>query len=209
MGVKGLKKFITHNIIVVVVVVIVDSTCIIVSEDEKRCDTQNTIDGISSWSSSNNFYDGNHAHKGWTVSEQQKSSQLATHRSHPSCVHSVSCYYQNVRGMRTKLDELRKYISLSHFQIIIFSETGLTADICDAKLGMLDFDIYWLDRNKNTRSYCRGGGVFIAVKKYLRSSLIFSPFNTVEHLFVKLKIDNNKVYLFAVFYIPPNSMEKI
>ena len=62
-----------------------------------------------------------------------------------------------------------------------------------------DFIIYRKDRQT------RGGGVLIAVKCFLHSSLIFSP-SDLEVISVKLSICNHEIILCSI-YIPPDSSE--
>lgn len=49
---------------------------------------------------------------------------------------STRIYYQNVRGINSKLDTLNRIISMSRYDIIILSETWLNNKIVDAKLGL-------------------------------------------------------------------------
>lgn len=112
-------------------------------------------------------------------------------------------YFQNVRGLRTKLHLLYENVSYSQYDILVINETWLTGDIDSAELQMLDYNIYRRDRSPETSTYSRGGGVLIAVRKTLTSTVLAASKN-IEHLFVKIDIDNSK-FIFATAYFPPRS----
>lgn len=119
-------------------------------------------------------------------------------------------YYQNVRGLRTKLSDLRCSVASSAVTLdfIILFETWLNSGITDAELGLNNFNIFRLDRDKNTSDCSRGGGVLIAVRNnfYSRSVDIHSP--NIEHLFVEVRIGLNLFIIVAV-YIPPSSLPDV
>lgn len=75
-------------------------------------------------------------------------------------------YYQNVRGLRTKLVELRCTVSSLAviYDVIVFHETWLIDGISDAELGLNNYKIFRLDRCDRTSACRRGGGVLIAVR---------------------------------------------
>jgi len=100
-----------------------------------------------------------------------------------NCVSSVpnivcnflKTYYQNVRGLRTKLNTLRcNFILFDSYDIIILTETWLTPNIDNAELGFVGYHIFRFDRNSHTSSSTRGGGVLIAIKSNLKASLILN-----------------------------------
>lgn len=117
---------------------------------------------------------------------------------------NISIYYQNVRGLRTKLHHLRQSIPLSNYDIIAFSETWLHDGISDAELGFICYDIYRFDRNASSSVSVRGGGVLVAVKQNLKCSIINSNITSVEHILIKLTLRSN-VLIIGLFYIPPRS----
>jgi len=86
-------------------------------------------------------------------------------------------YYQNVRGLRTKLEELRCGIQsiTDTFDIIILVETWLCDGIMDAELGLENYRIFRQDRNANNSNYSRGGGVLVAVRDCYMSRALSVP----------------------------------
>ena len=91
-----------------------------------------------------------------------------------------STYYQNVRGLRTKLDYLRTTAPTWEFDIIAFSETWLTEDISSAELGLNNYSIFRCDGSPNTSQFSRGKGrgVLIAQDRYINFESSFSSVNT-------------------------------
>ena len=109
--------------------------------------------------------------------------------------------------MRTKLDELQNsvLISAKQYDVIILSETWLHEEMKDAELSLTNYNIYRSDRNPLFAS--RGGGVLIAVSKYLQSKLVDitdSVNIAVDQIFVHVSFCNTDCIISA-FYVPPSS----
>lgn len=94
------------------------------------------------------------------VDGSHNSSQRNTSSSSNS---TFMVYYQNVRGLRTKLPSLRESFATSSTlpDVFIFTETWLTEVISDAEQGLKGYNIYRFDRSLLTSSCLRGGGVLI------------------------------------------------
>lgn len=54
----------------------------------------------------------------------------------------INVYFQNVRGLRTKLDILRHSLSLSFNDIFIFTEKWLNDDFYSNELGFHNFNVF-------------------------------------------------------------------
>lgn len=120
-------------------------------------------------------------------------------------IESVKCYYQNTRGTRGKLKELRCNIPLNDYNIIIFTESWLKDSINDDELGFHDFFVYRCDRDYANLPVDRGGGVLIAIKKKYASQVVSNvSCGLFESLFVNVKIKSSN-YLIGAVYIPPDS----
>lgn len=115
-------------------------------------------------------------------------------------------YYQNVRGLRTKLFDLRSALATvsADYDVIIFVETWLISGINDAELGMDNFNVFRCDRNVNTSNLSRGGGVLIAIRKCFFSRILRVSVTDVEHLFVEIRLGFESLLIGAV-YLPPGS----
>ena len=100
----------------------------------------------------------------------------------------VICYVQNVRGLRTKLSELRKTLAVTihRHDVIVLTETWLYDGISDPELGSTVYIVYRCDRLSKTSVYERGGGVLIAISKHLDSSYIDISNTSLEQLYVKI-----------------------
>ncbi|XP_045474945.1 uncharacterized protein LOC123680871 [Harmonia axyridis] len=117
----------------------------------------------------------------------------------------TSCYYQNVRGLRTKLKELALTVSICDYDVIMLSETWLSADFDIAELGLNNYSVFRKDRDASTSNKKLGGGVLIAIKKRFHSCLIISD-PSIEAVFVFAKFFSVK-YIISNVYFPPNTGE--
>ncbi len=121
----------------------------------------------------------------------------------------LNIYYQNVRGLRTRVDEINIAVLSSNYDIIVLTETWLHAGIRNEELIDNRYIVHRKDRDYETVNQQRGGGVLIAVKTNIFSERIIkleSDDKAIEHIWVKLKTCNssNSIYLGA-FYFPPNT----
>lgn len=77
---------------------------------------------------------------------------LPTHRdphtpsSHHACT-NLTIYFQNVRGLRSKLVSLRQSLSITKFKIFSLTATWLNSAFSFSELGFINFDIFRKDRN--------------------------------------------------------------
>lgn len=113
-------------------------------------------------------------------------------------------YYQNVHGLRTKINAIKCSVSYFFYDFIILSETWLNEEFNDNELGFSQYNIFRWDTNINTSNLSRGVGVLIAINKNLNSKLIDTSTMNVEQIFIEL-IFNGLMNIICVVYIPPNS----
>lgn len=73
-------------------------------------------------------------------------------------VFPLEIYYQNVRGVRTKLRLLTCNALLCSYDVVVFTETWLTSDFYDNELGFSNFELYRCDRDSIKSQCSRGGG---------------------------------------------------
>jgi len=125
-------------------------------------------------------------------------------------IHNIfNCYYQNVRGLNTKLNLLKTNIDFLDFNILAFSETWLHNNVSSLELGLVNYEMYRCDRSLLSKSSTRGGGVLIAVNKKCISSLIDIDVKSLELCFVSVKINNTKNLIVGCIYFPSNSPSSI
>jgi len=65
----------------------------------------------------------------------------------PSPHYNVNIYYQNVRGLRTKLLNLHTNFILSSYDSCVLTETWLSDEISNAELSFDEYLIFRCDRN--------------------------------------------------------------
>lgn len=121
------------------------------------------------------------------------------------CNSNLKIFYQNVRGLKTKLLNIRcAFPMFSTYDIIVLTETWLSPDIENAELGFIGFQVYRLDRNPYNSSFSRGGGVLIAIKTTLKSHPILLNVANVDQVFALLSVNSNN-FLVGCVYLPPLS----
>lgn len=118
---------------------------------------------------------------------------------------NLNILYQNVRGLRTKLVNLRcSFPLLLSYDVIILTETWLSPDIHSSELGFEGFRIFRLDRNSLNSPFSRGGGVLIAIKDKFKSSFANTHIVNVEQVFATLTYGSFTLLIGAI-YLPPNT----
>lgn len=117
---------------------------------------------------------------------------------------TLKVFYQNVRGLRTKLGKFFIASALGTYDIICISEFWLHPAIADGEVVDNTYSIFRRDRDSTSSAATRGGGVFIAAKKSIPVKLIPIIGNKLEQVFIKVK---NKQYdiIIGCIYIPPSS----
>ncbi|KAL1448656.1 hypothetical protein WDU94_014028 [Cyamophila willieti] len=133
-----------------------------------RCDNTNTIPD-----------DQTHA----SISQSTTSK---TSKSNPNFI-PMSVYYQNTRGLRTKLHKMTTGLPAHESDIYFLAETWLNDSVNSAELGFLHHSVYRTDRSPDNSIYKEGGGVLIAVKKNIPSYQVSVHFRaTGKHLMLSL-----------------------
>ena len=69
-------------------------------------------------------------------------STIVPFLSHTQSFTTLNIYYQNIRGVRTKVNELRLYLSESHYNIIILAESWFHENLTILGPGVADG---WVD----------------------------------------------------------------
>ncbi|XP_055523060.1 uncharacterized protein LOC129717229 [Wyeomyia smithii] len=127
--------------------------------------------------------------------------KLTTHDIDANVIHA---YYQNVRGLRTKLDDLLLASSDCNYDIIMLTETGLDDCIDSLQLFGSAYNVYRCDRSASNSNKSSFGGVLIAVaQKFCSSAINLNRGSCLEQVCVSAVIKGTKLLLTAV-YIPPD-----
>lgn len=117
----------------------------------------------------------------------------------------LNIFYQNVRGLKTKLTELYTKSLCSNSSCICLTETWLDETVLDSELFCNNFIVYRCDRSVYNSEKSRGGGVLIAAEKSISSIKITLKYSTVEMICVKLSSNGQSCYVFNV-YLPPDAL---
>lgn len=88
---------------------------------------------------------------------------------------SLSLYYQNARGLRTKTIDFLRNVLNSDYDFICITETWLVPGIFDSELFDSRYSVYRTDRNCEAMGVTRGGGTLIAVRRELRADASAAP----------------------------------
>ena len=120
---------------------------------------------------------------------------------------SLSIYYQNVRGLRTKTHDFFCNLSRTRYDLIILTETWLNCGILSTELFDDNYVVFRRDREESrTMTKKEGGGVLIAVSKSIRSKRQFSFETDNEDLWVTIDLGTPLKPFFIAFcavYLPP------
>jgi len=122
---------------------------------------------------------------------------------------SSNYVYQNVNGLRTKLQHLRNSLLLPCFDFVVLTETNLiTPDILSAEFGNSNFIFFRCDRTTDTSHKKCGGGVLIGVSSKFSTHQISLSSNNMECVFIKVKLQSLTLIIGAV-YLPSNYFSQL
>lgn len=122
----------------------------------------------------------------------------------------VKIYYQNIRGMRTKVNDIRSNILTTDYDIITLTETWLNDSFQSSEFFN---NSYFVERHdRQIQGVDRGGGVLIAVKNHIPYTRMHVWEQTVplDCIWINIKDNSSQSPVFInVVYIPPNSRYEI
>ena len=130
-------------------------------------------------------------------------------RHYRSGANDAWLYFQNVRGLRTKIDATFLATNDCMYDVIIFVETGLDDRINSPQLFGNSFNVFRCDRSPSNSEKRSFGGVLIAVAKHYPCALV-EPVHgrCLEQVCVSTTIHGTKLLLCAV-YIPPDKSSDV
>lgn len=102
---------------------------------------------------------------------------------------AFSILYQNVRGLRTKIDELRLGIESSDAKVICLTETWLNSNFDDGEF--LNSNFISHRRDRSISSVKRGGGCMIIHSKSIKSMRMCefeSNIDFVDDIWIRFEI---------------------
>ena len=119
-------------------------------------------------------------------------------------------FYQNVRGLRTRVNDVYLSSLAENYDIIALTETWLNSGINSCELFSPRYNVYRQDRDNVGPGTTRGGGVLLAVDKSIMVERVTQheiKIEGCENIWVKLRGYSNKhktLYV-AVYYLAPNT----
>lgn len=117
---------------------------------------------------------------------------------------NIWIYYQNVRSLRTKIDDLFLAVINCNYHVIIMTETGLDTCITSQQLFGVGFNVFRCDRSPLNSNKSRFGGVLIAVShRYTSRAVHTISGQTLEQICVLSTIKGRRIFMCCT-YIPPD-----
>lgn len=118
---------------------------------------------------------------------------------------NLQIYYQNVRGIKTKVNDFALNILSSDYDIICITETWLDSSIGSEEVVDSRYIVFRQDREESASTKRHGGGVLMAVKRNIIAHRIYRDDSTAENIWVNLKLeDSNFSINICLTYIPPD-----
>lgn len=117
----------------------------------------------------------------------------------------INIYLQNVRGLRTKTQEIFTSVVDSEYDLIGLVETWLHDGIQDGELFDDNYQVFREDRDPKKTNKGRGGGLLLAVKNNFiceKINLVCTD-KSVELLCIKISLRPKPLYVYVI-YIPPS-----
>lgn len=107
-------------------------------------------------------------------------------------MNSVSIYYQNVRGLRTKTASFIRNVLVNSYDIVCITETWLVDGIHNSEIFDDRYIVWRNDRNYKRTAQTKGGGVLIAVRRELASTSPTEWHSSAEDLWVTVTLRSKK-----------------
>lgn len=118
----------------------------------------------------------------------------------------LNIYYQNLNGVKTKLNELNLNLSISNYDCIAFTETWLNNEYFDSEIFERKYTVYRKDRNLKQAGKMDGGGIALAIKqKFKTMRCDYLEDNVTESLWIKVYSSTNSYFFVGVVYFIVNA----
>jgi hypothetical protein len=110
-------------------------------------------------------------------------------------VRELSLYYQNTRGLRTKVNNFYRAVCLNDYDVICVTESWLLNSISNCELFDSRYSVWRRDRNYSHTGQRYGGGVLLAVKRDLQVVERLDWVSDAEDVWVTLTLGNKRINL--------------
>src|ERR1700744_3865212 len=120
---------------------------------------------------------------------------------------SLSIFYQNVRGLKTKLADFLKNVLMCDYDIICLTETWLNEYIMTSELFGTGFKYFVYRKDRDFVHYDKddGGGVLLAIRTNLSSILLNVSDTKSEDLTIRVNVSKDVFFCVTVAYFPQES----
>ena len=116
--------------------------------------------------------------------------------------------YQNVRGLRTRVQQFYMNTLLNHYDIIAVTETWLHQGIYNGELFEQNYVVFRKDREETECGPTRGGGLILAIDKKIlaeRYRAMELQDTGVEQIWIRIQVRKNSWLYIGLFYFPPGT----
>lgn len=119
---------------------------------------------------------------------------------------NINCYYQNVRGLNTKINEFYNNVSLLDYDLLAISETWLQNSVNDCEVINNNYVLFRADRKLEETNKSRGGGTMLAVKSCFSASKVNINLDNplIDLICIKINFNVKQLYVFVI-YVPPST----
>lgn len=127
-----------------------------------------------------------------------------------SCTDHLNIYYQNVRGLRSKTNDVYLSVLANNYRIISLTETNLQPHVSSTELFPSNYIVYRKDRDLLNSGMLGGGGVLLAISNDLISQRLENleiDLPGCDCIWVKIaNVNNINIYLCVVYIKPRTSI---
>ena len=116
---------------------------------------------------------------------------------------TLNIYYQNCRGLRSKVNDSFHNISISDHNIICLTETWLNHSISSEEVFHNKYEVFRRDRSDSASEKKDGGGVAIAINKDFLAQQHGDMQSDAEDLWVSIESEKRDKIFICCVYLPP------
>lgn len=117
----------------------------------------------------------------------------------------INVYYQNIRGINSKIETFNLNVLNNNYDIIALTETWLNSNVNSSELFDNRYTVFRSDRDFNITKKKRGGGVILAIKNEFIPERVTELEGKNNSVWVKARINPNTWMFFNVVYFEPCS----
>ena len=130
--------------------------------------------------------------------ENESKSSIELKRVDP---HKLSFIHLNIRSLKNRnhILQLREFVRVTNYHIIILSETWLNKSVKNAEVEIKGYKIFRLDRKDK-----RGGGVCAYIRSPLKAQMSGTPTTWFQQLWLQVQYKKIRSFVICAVYTPPD-----